>query len=89
MSCGNHHDTDCQSVLDRLYTYLDGEIDAEFHQRIAVHLSECAPCLGEFEIERVVKTLVKRSCADGACTDEIRSRIIARVDDVRSGAPKF
>lgn len=84
MSCGNPHDTDCKSVLDQLYSFIDGEVDEEYHNRIAVHLDECAPCLGEYEVERVVKALVKRSCADGGCTDEIRSRIIHGVASARA-----
>ena len=84
MSCGNPHDTDCKAVLDRLYSYLDGEIDAEFHQRIQLHLSECAPCLSEFEIEQVLKALVKRSCSDRNCSEEIRSRILTGVKAIQA-----
>ena len=83
MSCGNPHETDCQEVLERVYQYLDGEIDHELHHKIATHLTECAPCLSEFEIEQVVKALVRRSCGSMSCSDDVKGRIMTRINAAR------
>ena len=85
MSCGNPHETDCGTVLEEVYAYLDGEIDQELHAKIKVHLTECAPCLSEFEIEQVVKALVRRSCGATPCSDEVKDRIMARIWAARLG----
>ena len=63
VSCGNPHDTPCSEVLDRVYEYLDGELDRERVHVIKEHLDECAPCLQEFGLEEAVKAIVKRSCS--------------------------
>ena len=62
MSCGLPHETDCHDVLNEVYLYLDGEIDADRKRLIRDHLDECSPCLREFGIEQEVKVLVARRC---------------------------
>ena len=86
MSCGNPHETDCRTVLETVYSYLDGEIDHEMRHRIAHHLTECAPCLSQFEIEELVKALVRRSCTATTCSGEIKERIMASIQAARTGA---
>jgi anti-sigma factor (TIGR02949 family) len=83
MSCGNPHSLDCGEALAHLYEYLDGEIAAEDHARIAEHLAECGPCLQEYDVERIVKALVARSCAQAAPSD-LHTRVIAQFMQVRT-----
>ena len=51
MSCGNHHDTDCSEVLDRVYEYLDNEMGELDCAKIKQHLEECGPCLAEYDLD--------------------------------------
>ncbi len=82
MSCGNPHELDCQEALDHLYEYLDDEVDTEDHARIAQHLHECGPCLHEFDVERIVKKLVARSCCESAPA-QLRGRLAAQFAAIR------
>ena len=82
MSCGNHHDTDCREVLDRVYEYLDSEVTSDDLRRIRVHLEECGPCLAEYDLENALKALVRRTCQDQAPA-ELRVRIMARITQAR------
>jgi mycothiol system anti-sigma-R factor len=82
MSCGNPHETPCSEVLDRVYEYLDGELDRERVHVIKEHLDECAPCLREYGLEDAVKALVKRSCCDPAPPD-LRNKVRLRIQAVR------
>jgi mycothiol system anti-sigma-R factor len=82
MSCGNPHELDCREALDHLYEFIDGEIGPADHVRIAAHLEECAPCLQEFDVERIVKTLVARSCCDVAPA-QLRAKVLAELVSVR------
>lgn len=82
MSCGNHHETDCGSVLEHLYEYLDGEMSGDDCTRFAQHLAECAPCLSEYERDQALKALVRRSCACEAAPDTLRTQIIARFTSI-------
>ncbi|GAA3442038.1 mycothiol system anti-sigma-R factor [Planomonospora venezuelensis] len=84
MSCGDHHDTDCREVLEKVYTYLDGELDEGNCVDIRQHLDECSPCLKEYGLEQVVKQLVARHCGCDPVPDDLRSKILSRIDQVRS-----
>jgi mycothiol system anti-sigma-R factor len=82
MSCGNHHDTNCRDVLDRVYEYLDGELGAPDYAKIKQHLDECGPCLRQFDLDEAVKMLVRRSCSEAA-PDQLRLKILTRITQVR------
>jgi mycothiol system anti-sigma-R factor len=82
VSCGNHHDTDCKDVLDRVYEYLDGEMDAHDLAVIRQHLDECGPCLRQYDLDEAVKALVRRSCHEAA-PEQLRLRILTRISEVR------
>jgi mycothiol system anti-sigma-R factor len=90
MSCGNPHELDCGEALAHLYEYIDGEIGPEEHHRIAAHLQECGPCLAEFDVERIVKLIVARSCcalAPGALRAKVQAQIAATVR-ISGAAPR-
>ena len=46
------------------------------------HLDDCAPCLEEYDVQRAVKTIVARSCAESA-PDELRERVKVRLRQVQ------
>lgn len=82
MSCGQPHETDCSEVLSMVYDFLDGEIDAEQHDRIAQHLDECGPCLRQYGLEQAVKALVHRSCACEHAPERLRVQIVTRIRQI-------
>jgi mycothiol system anti-sigma-R factor len=82
VSCGNHHDTPCSEVLDKVYEYIDGELDKNRVPDIKQHLDECGPCLREYGLEEAVKSIVKRCCNDRA-PDELRAKVLSRIEAVR------
>lgn len=83
MSCGNHHDTDCSEVLDRVYEYLDGEMGELDCAKIQQHLEECGPCLAEYHLDEVLKAVIRRSCACEPAPEQLRARILTRLTQVR------
>jgi mycothiol system anti-sigma-R factor len=84
MSCGNHHETPCIEVLDRIYTYLDGELDQGSCAEVRHHLDECGPCLREFGLEEVVKKIVGKSCGCDPVPDDLRSKVLSRIQVLRA-----
>nr|WP_257910007.1 zf-HC2 domain-containing protein [Janibacter limosus] len=54
---------DCSQALYRMMEYVDGEMTPEDTQALREHLSGCAPCLAERDIDRVLRQIVQRSCA--------------------------
>lgn len=83
MSCGNHHDVDCGSILASLDAFMDGEDSALDRAKIAEHLHECGPCLQEHHVEQLVKALVARGGGGEHCSEQVRARIVSRIHEVR------
>jgi mycothiol system anti-sigma-R factor len=85
MSCGNPHEVDCGDVLDRVYVYLDGEIDHADLAKIRQHLDECAPCFREVGLEQAVRALIHKHCGHDPVPDDLRTKVLMRIQEVRSG----
>ena len=72
----------CTEALDRLFEYLDSELVEPDADRVRAHLAECQGCLEEFDVEAVVKKIVRRSCQEAAPA-ELRVRIHERLVSLR------
>ncbi len=42
---------DCEHVLERVYEFLDNELDSASGDAIRHHLAQCEPCLDRFDVE--------------------------------------
>ncbi len=85
MSCDDN-DVDCAEVLDRLYAFLDHELDDDrtlTYDEIKAHLEDCRPCLSSYDIERVIREAVARSCGCEHAPEALKGRIQARIREVR------
>ncbi len=82
MSCGKHHDVDCSQILERVYVFIDDELETADCRQIQEHLDECGPCLREVDLERLVKALVARSCHESAPV-ELRQRVMFSIRQVQ------
>jgi mycothiol system anti-sigma-R factor len=74
---------DCAKALEQMYLFLDAELDSASLRRIQEHLDECGPCLQHFDLERVVKQLVVRSCGNSHAPEELRTRVLTRIREVQ------
>jgi mycothiol system anti-sigma-R factor len=79
---GEHHDTDCSEVLERVFFFIDNELPTADLSQIQQHLDDCAPCLRKYDLERTVKALIQRSCAERAPA-ELRQKVLLRIQQVR------
>ncbi|MEU0068427.1 mycothiol system anti-sigma-R factor [Streptomyces sp. NPDC006332] len=85
MSCGEPHETDCSEVLDHLYEFLDSEMPDVDRDKFKQHFTECSPCLEKYGLEEAVKKLVKRCCGHDDVPTDLRSKVLGRLDLIRSG----
>ena len=51
---------DCEQVLERVYEFLDNEVDEATGDAIRHHLAMCEPCLERFDVEARVNHHRKR-----------------------------
>ncbi len=82
MSSQEQLPTDCSEVLNRVFFFIDNELDQADCSEIQQHLDECGPCLARYDLERTVKTLVARSCAEVA-PDGLRQRVKLSIRQVQ------
>jgi mycothiol system anti-sigma-R factor len=73
---------DCQQALENLYLFIDQEIDNASCAEIQQHIDDCSDCLTEFDLERVVKSLVSRSCTEVA-PEPLRARVLMSIRTVQ------
>jgi mycothiol system anti-sigma-R factor len=83
VSCGKHHDVDCSEILQRVYVFIDNELEDASGDEIRQHLEECAPCLDQYDLERCVKKLVHRSCGGDRAPESLREKVLLRITEVR------
>jgi mycothiol system anti-sigma-R factor len=74
---------DCEHVLERVYEFLDNEIDAASGDAIRHHLAMCEPCLERFDVEEAVKSLVHRCCGGEVAPSHLRTRIVTQLTVLR------
>lgn len=72
---------DCSEILGRMFFFLDNELDQAGCAEIQQHLDDCAPCLSQYEIERTVKAIVARSCAENA-PDYLRQKVRVSIQQI-------
>ncbi|HLM20221.1 MAG TPA: mycothiol system anti-sigma-R factor [Propionibacteriaceae bacterium] len=74
---------DCEHVLERVYEFLDNELDAATSDAIRQHLAMCEPCIDRFDAEQAVKALVHRSCGGEAAPSHLRAKIVTQLTVIR------
>ena len=87
MSCGNPHDTPCSQVLEQMFTYLDGELGEPDLHLVREHLDECAPCMSEHDVDKMVKALIRRAAGGEVAPGALRDKIIVEITQQVSRHP--
>ncbi|GAA1083546.1 mycothiol system anti-sigma-R factor [Nocardiopsis metallicus] len=77
-------DTPCSEVLDKLYTYLDGELEEGNYTEVKAHLEGCSPCLDEYGLEEAVKKLVAKHCGCDPVPLDLRDKVLGRLAQARN-----
>jgi mycothiol system anti-sigma-R factor len=73
---------ECAHFLEQIVYLLDNELDEASCTEVRIHLDSCHPCLEKYDVQRTVKALVARSCAESA-PEELRERVRLRIRQVQ------
>jgi mycothiol system anti-sigma-R factor len=65
---------DCDETVERLYTYLDGELTEERRVEIVRHLDLCGPCVRAYGFEAELRKVIA-----SRCKDRVPESLMARV----------
>ena len=66
----------CEETIEKLYTYLDGELTEQRRIEIVRHLDLCGPCVHAYGFETELRKLIANRCRD-----RVPESLIARVAD--------
>lgn len=73
-------DCNCDEALAEMWAYLDAELEGPEADRVRAHLAGCRGCLEEYDVEVVVKKLVRRCYqGDEHAPVELREKVHARL----------
>ena len=70
---------DCEHVLERVYEFIDNELDSASGDTIRRHLSDCEPCLDKYDVEQAVKKLVARRCGGDTAPAHLRDKVLGQL----------
>jgi len=65
----------CDETLEKLWQYLDRELDGASCVELQRHLEECRQCFSRAEFERRLRDILRRSCAGDQAPPELRERL--------------
>jgi mycothiol system anti-sigma-R factor len=65
---------ECTEFIERIVYYLDNELAEDDIVEVRLHLDGCGPCHELYDVQRAIKTLVARSCAERA-PEDLRARV--------------
>jgi mycothiol system anti-sigma-R factor len=83
---GQERATDCERMLERVYQFLDHELDSASSDEIREHLASCEPCLDRYDVEQAVKTLVNRSCGGDKAPSHLRTKVLSQLAKAKESA---
>lgn len=71
----------CQEAVDRLFEWLDGEVDdPELEAQVGAHLETCARCFPRLAFERSFREALKRVVDGEKTPDDLRARIFSSLE---------
>jgi mycothiol system anti-sigma-R factor len=76
----DHGDLPCESALQELYLFLDGELTVDKRSQIKHHLDDCSPCFEAFDFEAELRNVISTRCRDEV-PDSLREAVARIIDD--------
>ncbi|MCA4132217.1 mycothiol system anti-sigma-R factor [Arthrobacter sp. M4] len=75
---------DCDETrMQRIYEYLDGALTIEDIEDIKNHLADCPECTVEYDLECLIRTMVKRSCVEAA-PENLKTSILDKIHSINA-----
>lgn len=71
---------DCLEALEKLYEYLDGELEAPSCDEVRAHMDICQHCYPALAIEESFRDAVKRCRKGEAAPDHLRDQILRIIE---------
>ncbi|MDR1790386.1 MAG: mycothiol system anti-sigma-R factor [Propionibacteriaceae bacterium] len=69
---------DCRYTLERIFAFHDGVLPQAEVDEVGAHLMGCEGCLDAYEVERVMRAVIKRGCnveAPASLREKVRASL--------------
>jgi anti-sigma factor RsiW len=77
----------CGAAVERLWAFLDHELDDHDHRAVEAHLAYCKLCCGELEFAKHLRRLLAAK-PDGVLSADVRTRMDRFIDELASTTPE-
>lgn len=67
----------CREVLERLFEYLDGELESPTEIQVEAHLEKCRRCYPRLQFERSFMDALERARSGKAPPRDLRNRVVS------------
>lgn len=72
-------DINCEEVIERLFEFLDQELDEDLSNRIEQHIRHCRDCFTRAQFERRLRERVEQA-SDTRAPESLRQRLQQMID---------
>jgi mycothiol system anti-sigma-R factor len=66
----------CEEAVNKLYEYLDRELNHATAEQLEKHLEICKLCCNHMEFEKSMKELVQKSCVQEKAPPFLKNKIL-------------
>jgi mycothiol system anti-sigma-R factor len=73
---------ECAEFIDSIVYLIDNELADDDVVAVRLHIDGCTPCHERYEVQRMVKEVVARSCAEVA-PESLKARVLMSLRRVR------
>lgn len=78
----------CREALERVFEWLDGELDPELAREVGEHLSVCAGCFPVLSFERSFREALRRIPQGAPPSEDLRKQILASLESAGLRPPQ-
>jgi anti-sigma factor (TIGR02949 family) len=68
-------DVDCNALLDRLWAYLDGEVDEVEYRHLEAHIAHCLGCKHHADFEVRLRQIIQAKCRGERAPTRLREEL--------------
>lgn len=76
MNDSHDNSIDCQKAFERLYDYLDGELNAATTAAIKTHLEICGKCFSAFDFEKTFLLFIDLHAKTRGAPEATRRKVL-------------
>lgn len=81
-NCKDGDCTETQTRMERIYQYVDGALSHQDIDEVKAHLDACPECAKDYDLECIIRTVVRRSCVERA-PETLKVTILERISEIR------